>query len=275
MKRSTILSFGLALLSVGCTLSTIPRTPPATRTIAPPVPATITPQPTGFPPLHGSALAFDGSDDYVIVQDHPSLDLTSSFTIAAWIYLEEYTEWASLVTKGDKPNLNNYAVHQSGPFDPLYRTEFGHLRFSGCVGLSAPLPESQTVLPLRSWQFVAVTFDGTSLRFYANGHPDGTVNVAGPLCTNDSPLYIGVDHPLTTEYWHGAIDELGIWSFALSETQIQDLMNGAQPAIDATLVGYWSFDEGQGAIANDRSMYANHGQLAGDPSWSRPLAPVP
>ena len=48
----------------------------------------------------GSALRFDGSDDYVRVPDDASLDLTTGCTIAAWVYLESYTEWASLVTKG-------------------------------------------------------------------------------------------------------------------------------------------------------------------------------
>ena len=126
-------------------------------------------------PMHGSALYFDGQDDYVLVSDNPSLDLHSSFTIAAWIYLEEYTEWASLVTKGDKPNINNYAIHQSDPFDPLYKTDFGNLRFSGSVGLPAPLPESETLIPLRSWQFVAVTFDGVSIRFYLNGKGEDVI----------------------------------------------------------------------------------------------------
>ncbi len=55
---------------------------------------------SSFAQTHNTALAFDGAGDYVQVPDHPSLDLTTGFTIAAWVYLESYTEWASLVTKG-------------------------------------------------------------------------------------------------------------------------------------------------------------------------------
>ena len=269
MKREVVLSLGMILLSASCSLSSIPAPSVLTATGAAvtPVMPTATPQPIG--PPGGYALYFDGQDDYVVVEDDPSLDVENSFTVAAWIYVQDYTEWASVVTKGDKPNVNNYAIQQSGPFDPIYKTEYGHLRFSGCVGLSAPLPESASVIPLGSWQFVAVTFDGARLSFYRNGALDGTADLSSPLCTNDSPLYIGVDFPLTTEYWHGVIDELGIWSLALSEGQIQELMDGGPATLESGLSAYWSFDEGSGTVAYDRSTNANHGRLIGGPLWVR------
>ncbi len=62
----------------------------------------------------GSALEFDGFDDGVDLMDAPSLDMTDWFTIAAWIYLYKYVEWASIVTKGLFFE-NNYTIHQSGP----------------------------------------------------------------------------------------------------------------------------------------------------------------
>jgi hypothetical protein len=268
MKRSILLSVAGALMVVSCSLSAVTPSPgiPVTGNTLPPIIPTVN-------PTSGSALTFDGRDDYMMVADDPSLDLPNSFTIAAWIYLEGYREWASLVTKGDKPNINNYAIQQSGPFDPIYKTEYGKMRFSGCAELSAPLPESETLLFLREWYFLAVTFDSLEMRFYLNGKPDGASNVQGPLCTNDRPLYIGVDFPLTTEYWYGAIDELKIWNTALSESQVDEVMTGITP-LEASLVGYWTFDEGTGSIAHDRSVYANHGTLVGDPAWIQPGAPV-
>ena len=35
-------------------------------------------------------LYLDGVDDYIQVPAHSSLDMTSSFTIAAWVYMESY-----------------------------------------------------------------------------------------------------------------------------------------------------------------------------------------
>ena len=269
-QRLAVLFLGMALLTVRCSGPSNPVPPgiPVTGNTASP------PSLSSSAPESASALFFDGQDDYVRVEDNPSLDLQNSFTIAAWIYLEEYSGWASLVTKGDKPNINNYAVQQSEPFDPVYRTEFGKLRFSGCAPLAAPLPESETILSLKTWHFVAVTFDGLQIRFYTDGRPDGSSPVPGPLCTNDKPLYMGVDFPLTTEYWHGAIDELRIWNVTLAESQIHDMLNGSPTPLENALVGDWTFDEGTGSIVHDRSPYGNDGQLFGDPVWIHPSAPV-
>ena len=130
------------------------------------------------------ALYLDGVDDYIMVPDHPSLDMTTGFTVAAWVYMESYVEWASVVTKGGVPDElvvseNNYTLHQSGntgggtlPYD----TEFGHLRFTnGCVTLPAPMPESVTLMSLRDWHYVTLTYDGSTLRFYLDGRQ-------GPRC---------------------------------------------------------------------------------------------
>ena len=272
-QRLAALCLGMALLSVRCSFPSNPVPPgiPVTGNTQPPPSPTLASSPA---PVSASALFFDGRDDYVRAEDHPSLDLQNSFTIAAWIYLEEYVGWASLVTKGDKPNINNYAIQQSEPFDPVYRTVFGKLRFSGCARLAAPLPESETILSLKTWHFVAVTFDGRQIRFYTDGRLDGSSAVQGPLCTNDKPLYIGVDFPLTTEYWSGAIDELRIWNVTLTGSQIHDMMNGSGTPLEDALVGDWTFDEGTGSIAHDRSVYGNDGQLIGNPVWIRPSGPV-
>jgi hypothetical protein len=228
-------------------------------------------------PIRGSALSFDGIDDYVVVPDAPSLDMTNGFTVAAWIYLEEYVEWASVVTKGGLPNdagdANNYTIHQSGPDgggNPDFGTEFGHLRFTGCTALPTPLPESNSIIPLNEWHFIAVTFNGTTLRFYLDGKLDGQQAISGPLCTNDEPLHIGVDFPGGDEYWHGLIDELRIWNKPLKRSQIRAAMHGHSSPLASALVGYWRFDEGSGNIAHDRSRHRNHGQLIGNPTWVNP-----
>jgi hypothetical protein len=224
----------------------------------------------------GWALAFDGIDDYVEVPDAPSVDMTDGFTIAAWIYLEEYTEWASIVTKGTyvEPlhHPNNYTIHQSGPTGGSVE---GHLRFSDDrADQTIPLPESNTQIPLHEWHYVAVSYDGATLRFYYDGQPDGSSPEPGPLLANDTPLYVGVDFPGHAEYWHGRIDELRIWNQALDPELIRAAMHGHASPMASALVGYWSFNEGSGDIAHDQSVYGNDGQLIGGATWVRPGAPL-
>jgi len=225
----------------------------------------------------GYALSFNGDDNYVQVADHPSLDMTDGFTIAAWIYLESYTEWATFVTKGgvvdDGGALtpNNYAIHQSGPSGG---SNFGYLRFTGS---SAALPlylESDTQIPLQEWHYVAISYDGTYLQFYYDGQPDGGGTLPGPLAPNDDPLHIGVDFPGGDEYWSGLIDEVRIWNKALKATHIRAAMNGHAAPLASALVGYWRFDEGSGNRAKDKSREKNHGTLVNGPTWVTPGAPI-
>lgn len=221
-----------------------------------------------FSQPRGSALGFDGVDDYVRVPDDPSLDVTSGVTIAAWIFLDSYTEWASIVTKGGLPDdggaltPNNYTVHQSGP--SAASGEFGHLRFTTTLGLAG---DSHSIISLHEWHHVAVTFNGEEVRFFLDGRPDGVVPFFAQLEPNDDPLHIGVDFPGGDEYWRGGIDEVMIFNRALSHQEIRALRGDERESSSRALVGFWRFNEGEGDVAHDHSRYRNHGQLFGNPTW--------
>ena len=46
-----------------------------------------------------TALDFDGSDDYVAVADHNSLDVNSSITVSAWIYPTNIANKDGIISK--------------------------------------------------------------------------------------------------------------------------------------------------------------------------------
>ncbi len=224
----------------------------------------------------GYALSFDGVDDHVTVPDAPTLDMTTGFTIVAWVYLNSYTEWASIVTKGGFPtDDNNYTIHQTGPVGGGAGT-YGRLRFTGSPPLLPTFPfiESNTVIPLGEWHYVGLTYDGAFLQFYYDGAPDGGGALPGPLTPNDNVLFIGVDLPGGDEYWDGKIDEVRIWNEALPVENILDAMNGHATPEARALVGYWRFNEGFGTVAGDRSRHSNNGTLVNGPTWTTPGAPI-
>lgn len=230
-------------------------------------------------PKYGSALYFDGIDDYVKVPHDPSLDMTYEFTITAWVKLEAYTEWASIVTKGGLPEShsiehnNNYAIQQGGP-TPGMGSEYGRFCLThDCVIFSIPLPQTTTPVALNEWHHVAVVFDDTVANFYLDGWLNGQYPVWGPLCTNEEPLNIGADFPGGHEYWQGLIDEVKIWNIPLRRHHIWAAMHGNATPMAWALVAYWSFDEGYGTVLHDRSRYRNHGELIAGPEWVRPGAP--
>jgi len=227
---------------------------------------------SGFNKFAGSALEFDGSTGYVEIPDNPSLDVSGGITIAAWIWISSYTEWASILTKGgyfgapdDDILDNNYTIHQSGPS--------GHLRFTGPADYPFGVPESNTQIPLNEWHHIVVSFNGTSVKFYLDGYPDGETVVTGPLTPNSNALRFGVDTPGGDEYWHGKIDEVVIWNEALSVSQIRILTRGSATPRVRSIVGFWRFNEGRGTIVRDRSPYNNDGTLNGGVGFVSPGAP--
>jgi hypothetical protein len=88
-----------------------------------------------------------------------------------------------------------------------------------------------TVLPVASWQHVAFVADGLQLRLYRNGVQVGTPTpydgtfLASPI----SALGIGVKLNNAGDnadggapgFWHGRIDDLALWTRALSRQEIE------------------------------------------------------
>ena len=75
-----------------------------------------------------------------------------------------------------------------------------------------------------NWNFHCVTYDGTTLKWYLNNSI--IASQALSLNTTDTPLSIGSANRNNTGYnYNGLIDEVGIWSRALSSTEVGELYN--------------------------------------------------
>lgn len=74
------------------------------------------------------------------------------------------------------------------------------------------------------WHYLAATIDGTFLKFYVDGNLIG--NVASPDVELDGLYYyvIGYGNAIPY-YWHGAVDDVRIYSRTLSASEIQSLYN--------------------------------------------------
>ena len=87
---------------------------------------------------------------------------------------------------------------------------------------------SNTILKDGEWYHVAFTFEGGGkIKLYLNGieevsiaHPDKAV-----LDDNKSPLWIGELNAGRNFAWNGILDDVAIWNRALSEKDIQSVMN--------------------------------------------------
>src|SRR5205823_12917741 len=97
-----------------------------------------------------------------------------------------------------------------------------------------------------------------------NGADVADTAATGPIDTSSGALRIG-GNSLLGEYFNGLVDDVRVYSRALSATEVQSDMSTPVPAFNAPgLVAQYSFDEGAGSTALDDSGYGNPGTLANE-----------
>jgi hypothetical protein len=161
----------------------------------------------------GSALSFDGINDWVTVDDHATLDLSSGMTLEAWVKPSALSGWRTTLIKETASGLA-YALyaHDNGPRPAAYIHIGGDLTTPGSAAL-----------PTNAWTHLATTYDGSRLRLFVNGVETSTT-VSGSIEQSAHPLRIG-GNAVWGEYFSGLIDEVRVYNRALSATEIQADMN--------------------------------------------------
>jgi hypothetical protein len=165
----------------------------------------------------GSALTYDGSNDYVTIPDAASLDLTTGMTVEAWVRpTAGGRAWRQAVLKETSGGLayGLYAFDDAGLPD-------GYLSTGSEFGVPGP-----SALPLNAWSHIATTYDGTALRLYVNGKLAGQRSLTGSMTTSSRPLKIG-GNAVWGEFFKGQIDSVKVYDRALSGTELETDMNAA------------------------------------------------
>ncbi|HZF18150.1 MAG TPA: LamG-like jellyroll fold domain-containing protein [Burkholderiales bacterium] len=157
----------------------------------------------------GNALVFNGTSARVTVPNSTSLQLTNGMTLEAWVFpTGSLTSWRSVVDK----TVDGYYL--MGSSDPNNRPAVGGTWTSGNQNLIAP-----TALTLNAWTHLAATFDGATVKLYVNGTQVASQAQTTPLTATTGTLQIGADS--FGEFFAGRIDEVRIYSRALTQAEIQ------------------------------------------------------
>lgn len=167
---------------------------------------------------YGRALSFDGANDFAIVPDASTLDLTTGMTLEAWVYpTAGGSVWRTALLKETTDGLayGLYAFTDSG-------VPAGFLN----TGVDIGTPGSAS-LPRNTWSHLATTYDGTTLRLYVNGNAVAKRSVSRPMTTSAKPLKIG-GNAVWGEWFKGRIDDVRVYSRPLSSQELKTDM--ATPA---------------------------------------------
>jgi hypothetical protein len=176
------------------------------------------------PGKYGSALEFDGVDDYVEVPYHRSLAITNEITVEAWIYSKEnlgaternefVSKVGSYVFRNDERNM--CAIGAPGP---AFQVNLSDNRLYGVGYCGAPPPAAN------EWHHYVGIFDTSTrgLEFWVDGSLIASnTSVTGlTIQTSTTPLTFGASR-LGINYFNGIIDEVIIYDRALSPGEISD-----------------------------------------------------
>ncbi|MEK6901234.1 MAG: LamG-like jellyroll fold domain-containing protein [Nanoarchaeota archaeon] len=125
----------------------------------------------------GSAVVFNGSSTTLDLGDHPDFDLRS-FTLEGWYYFSPPGTQMLMRREHSGRTGNAYSF---GTRDA--KVEYG-------VGDRAPL-RSQTQFQPNRWYYVAVTYDGTTMRVFINGREEGSQTDTGGVLPSVGSLIVG------------------------------------------------------------------------------------
>ena len=114
------------------------------------------------------------------------------------------------------------------------------------------------------WNHMVFVHDGAKDKIYMDGALVAEKDVVGTLNETTKPLGIGYNAVDGGNWFDGVLDEVEIYNFALSDTEIADLYTAEStfPGTPATLVAHYSLN-GNGT---DETQFHNHARLADDAS---------
>jgi len=188
----------------------------------------------------GSALNFDGIDDIIVVS---SGEPDSAFTNEAWFKTSQVSRGIFSITD-DAGSANDRHIYMDA---------------SGCVKSRVYSNETITSSTCgfndNRWHHAAVSVGAGGHKLYV----DGKLLASGAKTSSDfnwdTRIRIGYSIDASSGYFLGQIDQVQVYNYAKSASQIAWDYNDGKP------VGWWRFDEGQGITVHDESGNGNTGTM--------------
>ena len=162
----------------------------------------------------GTALSFDGTDDFVEIQPSDSLDTRENITISAWIYP---TKDGPIVNYQHPGGTWGTHLWITAPSDLFVRV----IKRDAAFTTNIICPTS-----LKEWHHVATSYDYDSgiVNLFLDGKECQSLNIGVTEQSTHGPVFIG-KAPWDGRAFRDFIDEVVIFDVVLEESDIQDIMD--------------------------------------------------
>ncbi|MFA5588676.1 MAG: LamG domain-containing protein, partial [Mariniphaga sp.] len=173
----------------------------------------------GVPGISGKAMSFNGSNQYVSIEDFQNESLHNGITISAWIKLSEPATDRTILAKANNSNgLEGFAFIKSSSYPQKIGLNLntGGWKYSGDFFI------------VDTWHHVIAVLQpgdpNATVTFYANGSISGTKNQSLGKSLSDITTSSTLDIGKRPSYFfNGLIDDVRIYSRALTAYEVQTL----------------------------------------------------
>ena len=192
--------------------------------------------------------SFSGEQQYISA---PSgvYNFSNGMTYMGWIYYDDFSNWSRLMDFGNGPNADNIVLANPGLTNDL--------RLDIRIGTASTGFTVSNILTQGEWLHIAATVDNSGIgNLYLNGELIGSGAINLPASIYRANNYIGKSNWSSDAYFDGQMDDVSLWSIALSQSEIQNWMHkdidATHPNFSSLLFSYNFNDNGN--EATDISM---------------------
>ena len=153
----------------------------------------------------GSAVDFDGMNDYLTMPDAPTVNTDGPFAVAVWLKADAWDNSPHILQKGNS---------SSGQY--RLWAEKGALKFSvkeDVYVVTATLPATN------QWTYVVGNYTDRATQLWINGSLANSTSGGGNRATSD-PLYIGAKNSSSNRF-NGQLDDLSFYKRSLTGPEIR------------------------------------------------------
>ncbi len=164
--------------------------------------------------LANSAFSFDGLNDLISVDSHPSLNFQHGITVHLWMMATEIfdTREAYPISHGNWEERWKISVTDGG------------IRWTVKTDDGIRNLDSDTKLSENEYYCITCTYDGAAFLIYVNGTPDNSSTHSGDILKTNIDLSVGQHLPSASGFnFKGVIDEVRVYNRALAPDEVKTL----------------------------------------------------